>query len=296
MKWYYADGGRQVGPMEESALDDLVRAGVVRDETLVWREGMAGWQPLSAAHPRPAPPPPAAPAPAPAYSAPAYQAPAYQAQGPAPAYSAPAYTAPAAAPMGTAQSYCVECGRPYAASELVSIGGAPVCAVCKPLYMQRMRESGQTAGQVRYAGFWIRFVARVIDAVLLGVVGMIIRLPLMMVFGLGGLGARGIGALAVAPAMIGLVGLLTLINIALAVGYEVYFVSTKGGTIGKLVLGLKIVRADGGPVSPGLALGRYFAQWISAIILMIGYIMAGFDPQKRALHDRICNTFVIYSK
>jgi uncharacterized RDD family membrane protein YckC len=40
--------------------------------------------------------------------------------------------------------------------------------------------------------------------------------------------------------------------------------------------------------------GRYFAQWISAIILAIGYIMAAFDDQKRALHDRICETRVIH--
>ena len=44
MKWYYAEGGKQIGPVEESALDDLVRQGVVRDDTLVWREGMAAWQ------------------------------------------------------------------------------------------------------------------------------------------------------------------------------------------------------------------------------------------------------------
>ena len=45
MKWYYAEGGKQIGPVDESALDDLVRQGVVRDDTLVWREGMAAWQP-----------------------------------------------------------------------------------------------------------------------------------------------------------------------------------------------------------------------------------------------------------
>ena len=44
MKWYYAEGGKQIGPVEESALDDLVRQGIVRDDTLVWREGMAAWQ------------------------------------------------------------------------------------------------------------------------------------------------------------------------------------------------------------------------------------------------------------
>ena len=48
MTWYYADGGRQVGPVEESALDDLVKAGVVRDDTLVWRDGMPNWQPHAA--------------------------------------------------------------------------------------------------------------------------------------------------------------------------------------------------------------------------------------------------------
>ena len=44
MKWYYAEGGKQLGPIEESELDELVRQGVVRNETLVWREGMAAWQ------------------------------------------------------------------------------------------------------------------------------------------------------------------------------------------------------------------------------------------------------------
>ena len=262
MKWYYADGGRQVGPMEETALDDLARAGVVRDETLVWREGMAAWQPLAAVRPRPVvPQPPPAPMPA--------------------------------APMDAPQSYCVECGRPFPSSEMVMIGGASVCAVCKPAYLQRMRESGQGMAQRRYAGFWIRFVARVIDGVLLGVVGLIIRLPLMVILGVGG---RGIGSVAMLPAAIALVGVLTLINLAIAVGYEVYFVSTKGATIGKQILGLRIIRADGGPVPVGLAAGRYFAQWISAMILMIGYIMAGPDIEKRSLHDRICNTRVIHAK
>jgi len=45
MSWYYAEGGKQMGPVEESVLDGLVGAGIVRDDTLVWREGMAAWQP-----------------------------------------------------------------------------------------------------------------------------------------------------------------------------------------------------------------------------------------------------------
>ena len=86
------------------------------------------------------------------------------------------------------------------------------------------------------------------------------------------------------------------ISIALSVAYEAYFLSTRGATPGKMALGLRVVTADGGPISVGLAIGRYFAMYLSGLTLMIGYIMAGFDSQKRALHDYICGTRVIYDK
>jgi uncharacterized RDD family membrane protein YckC len=63
-----------------------------------------------------------------------------------------------------------------------------------------------------------------------------------------------------------------------------------------MALGLKVVRPDGGPITAGRAAGRYFAKMISGMILMIGYIIAGFDSQKRALHDMICDTRVIKSQ
>jgi len=96
--------------------------------------------------------------------------------------------------------------------------------------------------------------------------------------------------------MAGLLGISTLIGLAIGVAYEVYFLSAHGATPGKMALGLKVIRADGGPISPMLALARYFASWVSAVILLIGYIMAAFDPEKRALHDRICETRVIHSR
>jgi uncharacterized RDD family membrane protein YckC len=133
-------------------------------------------------------------------------------------------------------------------------------------------------------------VARVIDGVILGIVGLIIRLPFLAIlpFNVGRVGPGTV------PLFIGLNGLVTLLQIAIGVAYEAFFVSTRGGTPGKLALGLRIIRSDGLPVSAGLAAGRYFAQWISMIILFIGYIMAAFDIEKRALHDRICDTRVIH--
>ena len=150
-----------------------------------------------------------------------------------------------------------------------------------------------------YAGFWIRFVARLIDGIILAIINGIVRLPFMMMFGAGmGLGLdRGMrGGVIFGPAMAGVMGVSALIGIALGTAYDVYFLSAHGATPGKMALGLRVIRADGGPISPMLALARHFAEWISAIILLIGYIMAAFDPEKRALHDRICETRVIYSR
>jgi hypothetical protein len=62
MTWYYALGNERQGPVEDAELDRLIASGVVTNDTLVWRAGMADWQPLSQARPRPAiPPTPSAP-------------------------------------------------------------------------------------------------------------------------------------------------------------------------------------------------------------------------------------------
>jgi len=213
MKWYYAEAGNRVGPIEETELNRLVTQGTVRPDTLVWHEGLASWQTLGV------------------------------------------------------------------------VRGMPPAAAA-------------AAGR-HYGGFWIRFVARLIDGIILGVINAIVRIPFMLMFGAGmGLGfGRGLGrGLIFAPAMAGVLGMSLLIGLAIGVAYDVYFLSAHGATPGKMALGLRVIRADGGPISPMLALARHFAEWISGIIFLIGYIMAAFDPEKRALHDRICETRVIYSR
>jgi uncharacterized RDD family membrane protein YckC len=57
---------------------------------------------------------------------------------------------------------------------------------------------------------------------------------------------------------------------------------------------LRVIRADGSNLDWGLAIGRHFAKILSYLTLFIGFIMAGFDEEKRALHDRICETRVVY--
>lgn len=256
MKWYYADQGQQKGPIDESALDELVRAGVVRDDTLVWNEGMTAWQTHGAAR----------------------------------------GAAVASPPLSTSASesrYCGECGRPFPASQLAAIGGVSVCALCKPVYLQKLREGGSSAvGARRYAGFWIRVAARIVDAILLNVVFLVVRMP----FGV----AMFTPGLTQSPAaMLGLLGpmlIITFLSMVAAACYEIFFTAKRGATIGKMIFGLKVIRADGYPLSVGLSTGRYFAHFINSFTLGIGYIMVGLDDQKRGLHDRICETRVIRSR
>lgn len=62
MQWYYTVDGQREGPLDDARLEELVRQGVIRDETLVWHEGAAGWEPWAAIRAKrsPAPPPAAA--------------------------------------------------------------------------------------------------------------------------------------------------------------------------------------------------------------------------------------------
>jgi uncharacterized RDD family membrane protein YckC len=69
--------------------------------------------------------------------------------------------------------------------------------------------------------------------------------------------------------------------------------STWQGTLGKRALGLEVTDLEGRRISFGRATGRFFAKIISALILWIGFIMAGFTEKKQALHDMIAGTLVI---
>lgn len=253
MKWFYSDQGQQKGPIEESALNDLVLAGVVREDTLVWNEGMPTWQ----------------------------------------THGSVRGAAPTSTPLlnnATDTRYCGECGRPFPANDLVAIGTVAVCGMCKPAFLQKLREGGVAAGTRRYAGFWIRAAARIVDAILLNVVFLIVRIPFGVAMFTPGVTQNPAAAMAViAPVL-----LITFLSIIAAACYEIFFIAKRGATLGKMIFGLKVIRADSSPISAGLSTGRYFAQLINSFTLGIGYFMAGWDDQKRALHDRICETRVVY--
>lgn len=190
--------------------------------------------------------------------------------------------------------YCAECGRPSAPDELARFGDLLVCPACKDRYAQKLREGVAPAAVFEYGGFWIRFLAVIIDSIILMVVGTILQYAL-----LGNLTTRLRPPVPGTPPeqflglFLGVVGLAWALNAAVDCLYQSLFIAYLGATPGKMALSLKVVRPDGSPVGLGRSFARYFAKVLSWLILGIGYIMAAFDSEKRALHDQICDTRVI---
>ena len=263
--WYYADADQQrQGPLPAEELTQLFHQGRLRLDTLVWRDGLADWQPLRnftqelALHQAPAET---------FYTPMETRPPEAQPSAPADPFAA----APASA-FGTAASSQPD--SPYAPPRATLLSG----------------NAAVHGGEVVYAGFWKRVAANIIDSFVVGIVGGIIGAILGgiigAIFGLnGGLGGGGFLVIQLVT---------NLVSIAITAGYYAWFhSSTNQATLGKLAIGIKVVRSDGEAISFARGVGRYFAFLLSSMILAIGLVMAAFTERKQGLHDMICDTLVV---
>lgn len=156
----------------------------------------------------------------------------------------------------------------------------------------------------QYGGFWLRLLARIIDGVVLMIPSVTV---MVLVLGTSFFSSVMGGDFSVftngAPMFI----VAGLINACMYAAYEAFLTSTYGGTLGKMALGLRVILPDGGMLSLQQALIRHLIYAgggiIGALVPMAGFlnglwmladnVSAAFDPRKRALHDRIANTFVV---
>ena len=184
---------------------------------------------------------------------------------------------------------CAECHLLYPLDEMIRHGNIFVCGTCKPRFVQKLAEGAAVPGTVRYAGFWRRYLAVLIDAILLAIVNFILQMAIL----LPSMSMLSSGDPANLGSNIAVIVLLYGIQIATGFTYETVLICKYGSTLGKTVCGLEVVTAEGRPLSYGLSVGRYFAKLLSVLTLFIGYIIAAFDEEKRSLHDRICNTRVV---
>lgn len=192
-------------------------------------------------------------------------------------------------------AFCSACGQPLSASAVPPIA-API-SVAPPAYAPPAQPAWNApiAPPVAYAGFWLRVVAFIIDAIVLGCLGWIVTIPFMA-----SMDMRGIlmGHPPTSPEeLIPLMGMFFKVILIRIILQWLYFAlmesSAWQATLGKKALGLEVTDLQGNRIGFGRASGRYFAKFISALILWIGFIMAGFTEKKQALHDMIAGTLVI---
>jgi uncharacterized RDD family membrane protein YckC len=86
---------------------------------------------------------------------------------------------------------------------------------------------------------------------------------------------------------------MQVVSVLVGLTYKTIFVSQGGQTPGKMAAGIKVITVTGEPVSIGRALGRAASEYLSVLLLGLGYVAAAFG-EKRALHDYIAGTRVVY--
>ena len=142
-----------------------------------------------------------------------------------------------------------------------------------------------------YAGFWIRVVAAFLDTLLLFSAAFPVRMLLGSAITLIAMDSHF-------PTYEMLhVRRLARIAMGIAMGwaYKAGFESSLYKvTLGKLAVGVRVTDLEGRRLSLMHATARYFSKIISIMTAGIGYVMAGFDSRKQALHDRIAGTLVTY--
>jgi len=318
--WFYTDAlAAQQGPVDDLTLLDLNREGLVKAKSLVWREGMAAWTHFREV--------------------------------------APALFS-ATADDGKAESgpveigVCAHSGRVYPQSEMLPYGEALVGPEHKGEFVRRLMEGATveiadaTDQMVQYVGFWWRTLSSLLDYLIKMIPSGLCMVPYYVAVIAEGAqpvgdadSLKGITGMSVLTMAMYGVGLLA--SIVLSIAYDTWMVGKYQATLGKLIIGAKVVNPDGSRLSYKRAFVRWLAKkplnmvlvWgpstigfalvIAAITGLSGniaepgagfvlaiisgllvyaallalcsgvYWMAAFDPEKRALHDRVASTRVV---
>lgn len=195
-----------------------------------------------------------------------------------------------------AATFCPACGKPLAGRAHAG-PGVPASAAPSPSAtpsVVRGTWSGVAAvAEKHYAGFWLRFLARLIDSVAFSVVLFFILVIIAAV--LAGLSAAG-GPGSMSEDELGI--LLGVLFYAIYIpGWWLYYSLMESSrwqaTLGKMALGLIVTDLNGNRLSFARATGRDLSKFISGMILGIGFFMAGFTEKKQALHDQVAGCLVV---
>ncbi len=213
------------------------------------------------------------------------------------------YCSKCGAAMADGAAFCSQCGQSFsvaAAAPRAPMMGATAAA---PMGGGVVAVSGYpevaAIPRVEYAGFWLRFLALIIDNVVMGIGFVLVLIPLIFLTGLGSLLSQIHPDQELDDAGIffifGAIFLAATLSLVLTWLYHALMESSEWqATLGKKALGLVVTDMAGRRVSFGRATGRHFSKIITNMVpALIGYIMAGFTEKKQALHDMMAGCLVL---
>jgi uncharacterized RDD family membrane protein YckC len=244
MEWFYALNQEQKGPVSAEVLAELARSGEIQGSTLVWRQGLPQWMP--------------------------WERVALEVTAGA---ATQLLTAPPAA-QDYGQATCSFTGQIRPISEMIRYGDQWVSADKKDLFLEALA-SGAVVGAAgltatRFVGFWWRVLARLIDGMLMFIVGLILSFVIAGIMGVALFnGSTPVGTSASGDILSTLKPQLMMQAVQAVVGgligflYEWLLTGLMGGTLGKLFLGFQVVGPDGSQVKLGRAAWRYVGTMIT---------------------------------
>lgn len=194
-------------------------------------------------------------------------------------------------------AFCTNCGQAIQRSPSAAYPSpaAPPALQSQPVEQYPAAPAWQTPQvsrpPVAYAGFWLRLVAYIIDAIILGMAGVIAFFPLFRanIHAFTTQNPWEVYTSISRP-------LFAIRLLALMLGW-IYYASMESSswqaTLGKKILGLQVTDLSGNRITFARASGRFFGKILSGMILGIGFLMAGFTARKQALHDILAGCLVL---
>ena len=176
-------------------------------------------------------------------------------------------------------TFCAFCGTPLASGRST---GTPMPSP-EPI-------APPASASTQYGGFGARLGAFVIDIIIVNMAGVVVVLPVSVLL------ALILPAMGLDDTLVESVGGLAggVIGMAISWIYEAAMLSSsRQATLGKQALGLKVVDLNGGRISFARATGRNFARYVSALTLLIGYLIQPFTEKRQTLHDMLAGTLVV---